>query len=309
MIFLFLLVNLCFAGIVEDLDAIIAQEKFVQYAPWKVLGLAEAPSKEEFKKKFKKMAIKFHPDKFHQANDELSKKATQAMRVLIEAMAHFENIRFAKDGSGTDMKPPKHFSKWSFYFKGETLYIYAEDDAGFHEIVYSKTEMIKVYFRPTKLTKIPFEQSSYHRWLMSSIESIKMMAVLFKKDYRNFDSFKKIQYKISLLSGKLVYDVLGKEYQNASYRGIMAIDYARKLFEAHFNQEPPKKESPQMISQTIKVGKVPVEMQQTKDSMVEVVTEKDPQKIDESVKRFKKSQEFNEATPLNLPGSCDKQMN
>ena len=62
--------------------------------PYSVLGIVDTATNEEVKKAYRRLAMKFHPDKVEGLGDEVKKNAEQQFREINEA---YETIKKAKN--------------------------------------------------------------------------------------------------------------------------------------------------------------------------------------------------------------------
>lgn len=69
-----------------------SSEKYVKN-PYSVLGITETATNEEVKKAYRRLAMKFHPDKVEGLGDEVKKNAEQQFREINEAYETIKNQR------------------------------------------------------------------------------------------------------------------------------------------------------------------------------------------------------------------------
>jgi DnaJ-class molecular chaperone len=60
---------------------------------YEVLGLQKGASEDEIKKAFRKMAMKYHPDKVANAGEDIRQQATEKFRGINEAYEHIKQQR------------------------------------------------------------------------------------------------------------------------------------------------------------------------------------------------------------------------
>lgn len=82
----------------NDYKSLEALYKKVQDPNWAYTALEIDPSAsdEEVKKAYRRMAMKYHPDKVTNAGDEVQQKATEKFRAINEAYEHIKSLRNMK---------------------------------------------------------------------------------------------------------------------------------------------------------------------------------------------------------------------
>ena len=61
--------------------------------PYKVLGISPDATDEEVKKAYRRMAMKYHPDKVANAGEQIRQQATEKFRKINEAYEHIKKAR------------------------------------------------------------------------------------------------------------------------------------------------------------------------------------------------------------------------
>lgn len=81
-----------------DCESLITIYKPKKEADWayKVLEITKDASDEDVKKAYRRMAMKYHPDKVASAGEEIKQKATEKFRAINEAYEHIKTIRGIK---------------------------------------------------------------------------------------------------------------------------------------------------------------------------------------------------------------------
>ena len=64
--------------------------------PYKVLGVSPDASDEEIKKAYRKLAMKYHPDKVANAGESIRQQANDKFRSINEAYEHIKTLRGIK---------------------------------------------------------------------------------------------------------------------------------------------------------------------------------------------------------------------
>lgn len=80
------------ASDLQSLMALYQREKDVNWA-YKALGIEPSASNDEVKKAYRRMAMKYHPDKVANAGDEIREQATDKFRAINEAYEHIKQER------------------------------------------------------------------------------------------------------------------------------------------------------------------------------------------------------------------------
>jgi len=73
-----------------DMNSIKAMYYRDSKSDYKILEVEENATEEEIKKAYRKMALKFHPDKVAQEGEEVQRSATEKFKKVQEA---YENIK------------------------------------------------------------------------------------------------------------------------------------------------------------------------------------------------------------------------
>ena len=61
--------------------------------PYEVLGISPNATDDEVKKAYRRMAMKYHPDKVANAGEEIRQQATDKFRAINEAYEHIKQQR------------------------------------------------------------------------------------------------------------------------------------------------------------------------------------------------------------------------
>lgn len=79
----------------EDYQSLAAMYQQAQDPNWAytVLEIEPSASDEEVKKAYRRMAMKYHPDKVAMAGDEIKQQATEKFRTINEAYEHIKSLR------------------------------------------------------------------------------------------------------------------------------------------------------------------------------------------------------------------------
>lgn len=80
------------ASDLQSLMALYQRQKDVHWA-YKALGIEPSASNDEVKKAYRRMAMKYHPDKVANAGDEIREQATEKFRAINEAYEHIKQER------------------------------------------------------------------------------------------------------------------------------------------------------------------------------------------------------------------------
>lgn len=81
-----------------DYDSMVAIYKPTKDPNWayQVLEISPSASDDEVKKAYRRMAMKYHPDKVASAGDDIKQKATEKFRAINEAYEHIKTLRNIK---------------------------------------------------------------------------------------------------------------------------------------------------------------------------------------------------------------------
>ncbi len=292
----------------ELIERIISKEAFVKNAPWVLLDFEEKPEEEIFKKRFKKYAFVVFPDQVRLIYPELYEISNTATRLLVEAKHAFLNsdFKFSKSYNG-EFKTPKNFMSWHYRFEGrDKLFVTAEDENGFHEVIFQKGEYTQVRFQPTKMEKVLFEESHTYQFLKSRVEEMNVFLTFYgeEKLKNSMESFNRAKLRLEYYQGKYIYDVLAPEYQQSYFNSLYAAFYAAALFDDYFETTPKKKEKviPLLTAKAMS-GEDKARVFQD-DSGVTMKNYSIDDEISDSVKEFQERKKLLSDTKLRI-GNCN----
>ena len=79
----------------EDYKSLMAMYRKVQDPNWAytILEIEPSATNEEVKKAYRRMAMKYHPDKVANAGEEIKQQATEKFRTINEAYEHIKRLR------------------------------------------------------------------------------------------------------------------------------------------------------------------------------------------------------------------------
>lgn len=94
---------------------------------YKLLGVSKNASDKEIKKAFRKLAVKYHPDKNKEKGaEEKFQEIAEAYEILSDPEKRKKYDQFGKDAFNQGEKPGGH----NFYFNFDDLFRHAEEDFG-----------------------------------------------------------------------------------------------------------------------------------------------------------------------------------
>jgi DnaJ like chaperone protein len=79
-----------------DRDSLLNMYRQSADSAYKVLGIEPTATDDEVRKAYKKMALKYHPDKVANAGENIRQQATEKFRAINEAYEYIKKVRGEK---------------------------------------------------------------------------------------------------------------------------------------------------------------------------------------------------------------------